>query len=162
MNELLEVALVAAGLLVTLTAFFTVMELLFPARIAGIRRVADAQPGRCLAMGAVNFFFFGMLALASFAASDALDLTFLALPGLVIGAALAVALAYGLAAVVQLVGERLLPTGSRPGRSIAGSLSLVLACGLPFVGWFALLPYIVLLGLGALVVSAADGFQGRK
>jgi hypothetical protein len=34
-----------------------------------------------------------------------------------------------------------------------GTLILSLACGLPFVGWFLLLPYILIIGVGAAILG---------
>ncbi|MCE7985273.1 MAG: hypothetical protein DYG89_29215 [Caldilinea sp. CFX5] len=157
MNDQLGGIALIIGLVVTLTAFFTVIELLFPTLIAEIRTVADAQPGRSLLIGAVNFFFFGVVSLACLSLGDSANgaggLRLLTLPGLLIAVGLGVALLFGLSAMAQLLGERLAPADSRRHRSLWGSLSLTLACLLPFVGWFALLPYVGLLGLGALIVG---------
>lgn len=154
MNEQLGGIALVIGLVATLTAFFTVIELLFPTTIAEIRTVADAQPGRSLVIGVVNGFFFGVVSLACLSLGDnpAGGLRWLTLPGLLIAIALGVALLLGLSAMAQLLGTRLAPDGSRFRRSLWGSLSLTLACLLPFAGWFALLPYVGLLGLGALII----------
>jgi hypothetical protein len=157
MSDIIGALLAAIGLLVTLTAFFTVTELLFPARIERIREVADEQPGRSLLLGSVNLLFFGAIALVFIGVAEDTGMDILALPGLLIAGVLALALAFGLTAVVQLLGERTTPGGSRLRRSISGSLGLILACLTPFIGWFALLPYAAILGLGAVILALVHG-----
>jgi hypothetical protein len=38
-------------------------------------------------------------------------------------------------------------------RTAYGAVILALACALPFIGWFGLLPYAGLLGIGAFILS---------
>lgn len=153
MSESLGLILSTVALVISLSFFFAVMELLFPARLARIRDVAAAQPGRSLIVGAVNMLFFTSIALTIIAAADAVGVELLALPGLIIGLLLALALLFGLSAVVQMIGDRLGADRSRLSRSLLGGLSLTLASMLPFVGWFFLLPYVAFLGIGALIIT---------
>lgn len=162
MSDIIGALLAAIGLVVTFTAFFTVAELLFPAKIARIRETAGDQPVRSTLIGGVNALFFGAVGLVFIGVAENTGLDFLALPGLLIGVFLALALAFGLAAIVQLLGERMAPEGSRLRRSIFGSLALLLACLTPFVGWFALLPYVGFLGLGAVILSVVRGRRGHE
>ncbi len=151
----LLVALILGSL--GLSAFFVALSVLFPRRIAKTRAVADAVPGRAALVGLVNFLFFGVIAVALSGISDQLgnDLlrVLLIIPALVCAALLSVGLTFGLAGVVQLVGQRLSPQDHELKRMVAGTLVLGWACALPFVGWFGLLPYAGLLGLGAFIVS---------
>ena len=56
--------------------------------------------------------------------------------------------------MVQLVGDKFAPeTDKQLIHTLWGTALLALACGLPFVGWFGLLPFIGLVGLGALILS---------
>lgn len=153
MTDLINGIVLATVLALTLIAFFTVLEALFPAKHQAIRVVAEAQPGRSFLIGSVNFLFFGVIALAALGLAERSGLQVVALVGLLIGALLALALVMGLSASVQLLGRRLAPTGTRVQQSLAGSSMVILAALLPIIGWFVLLPYLILLGLGALIIS---------
>lgn len=159
MNELIRLlALLIFGNL-SLVAFFVVVSALFPRRVGGTRAVADAMPGRAFAVGMVNALFFGaiilvLLAIMSQVSRDGQLLNVLVgLPALFISVAMGAGVSFGLAGVVQLVGERLAPAHNEVRRTVWGALALGLGCALPFVGWFGLLPYASLLGLGAFIIS---------
>ena len=79
--------------------------------------------------------------------------SFWACPALLVLALIAVAVAFGLAGLVQLIGSRLIP--ERPGlrRTAAATLALGWACTLPFIGWFGLLPFAAALGMGAFMLT---------
>ena len=159
MNELVGAVVVVVSSIICLVAFFIVIGVLFPRRVADVRAIADATPGRALLIGVVNLLFFGVIALASFAIAESSGFGILALPGLVILTAVSLALIVGLTAIAQLVGERIAPTDTTLRQGQIGGLSLTLACLLPFVGWFALLPYVGLLGLGAVIISQTAAWR---
>jgi dolichol kinase len=66
---------------------------------------------------------------------------------------LTIGVCFGLASVIQLTGGRLAAQDTGFKRSLWGSLALILASYLSFVGWFILFPYTGLLGFGGLVLS---------
>ena len=153
MNELLGLsAAVVLGSL-TLTAFFLVVNALFPNRVARTRAMADGSPGRAFGVGVINWVFLSALAFTFFVLRDNLGITIFSIPGNLVLAIIAIGLIFGLAGLVQLVGERLAPSQGSAARTIWGSLALSLACATPVVGWFALLPYAAIVGLGAFVLS---------
>jgi hypothetical protein len=156
MNDL---ARLCAALLfgsLTLVAFFLVLSALFPERIARTRRLAGRAPGRSLALGLLNAIFLSTLAVALLAISEWTRMRVLGVPALLVVGLATLTACFGLAGVAQLVGERLLPDRGPALRQAAGALAAGLACALPFVGWFLLLPYLLLLGLGAFVLSFFD------
>jgi len=55
--------------------------------------------------------------------------------------------------VGNLIGERIFPDLSISKQTIWGTACLSLACALPFVGWFLLLPYVGLTGIGAVILG---------
>jgi hypothetical protein len=55
--------------------------------------------------------------------------------------------------MAELVGERLAPAQTALRRTLWGTLALGLGSALPFAGWFLLLPYAALTGLGAFIVG---------
>lgn len=153
MNEVIGAGAALAFGSLTLTSFFLVVGALFPNRVARTRTMADGSPGRAFGVGLINLIFFSALAALFFALAENTRLEFLALPGLMLLALLVVGLTFGLTAMAQLVGDRLAPTQPTTLRSIGGALTLCLGCAVPVAGWFALLPYAVLVGLGAFVLG---------
>ena len=139
-----------------LAAFFPVLNTLFPKRIARTRRMIETLPTRSFWIGVVNI----VLALVVLAGRAALGNALHGAGGkiillilLLILVPLAIALVIGLAGVVRAVGERLLPEKSLLAQTIWATVALALACALPFVGWFLLLPYLGSLGMGAFMLG---------
>lgn len=149
-TRLIAVALFGAA---TLAAFFVVLAALFPDRVARTRAAAGRAPGRSFFIGLVNAAFFLALILALQAIGEATGLQLFGIPAVLLLALLSIAALFGLGGVVQLVGERLLPERSHYLRLAAGAVTLGLGCALPFAGWFGLLPYVTVLGLGAFALS---------
>ena len=157
MTDLIRPILLILGFDLALVAFFVVLTALFPRRVAKTKAVAGLMPGRAFAVGLVNFLFFGavtfiLFTLAGQAGNDLLRVI-LTLPALFFLSALSVGVSFGLAGMVGLVGERLAASQTEIRRTVWGALALSLGSSLPFVGWFGLLPYAGLLGLGAFIVS---------
>ena len=71
---------------------------------------------------------------------------------------------FGLATVASVTGERVLGLRDQQSSPFAhtsvGTLLLVIMGALPFLGWFLIGPSAAVLGLGAVIVSAARG--GKK
>jgi hypothetical protein len=156
MNDLVRFSAVLLFGTLTLVAFFLVLGALFPERIARTGRLAGQSPGRSLALGLLNAVFLASLVVALLAVSEWTRLRVLGFPALLLVVLAAVAASFGLAGVTQLVGERLLPDRGPALRQAAGALAAGLACALPFAGWFLLLPYLLLVGLGAFILSFFD------
>jgi hypothetical protein len=149
MREGLGVVLVVIASGICLTALLLVLPAIFPKRVEATRRAAEAMPGRSLLAGAINLLFLGgvTLGLQALVGRDAPVPAVLGLSLLSIGVAI------GLAAVSQLIGERLMPGRSHLRRSAWGAVLLILACLTPYVGWFLLFPYLALRGLGGLILG---------
>ncbi len=146
--SLLLIAIFGAG---TLIAFFLLMDVFFSRKIQQIQHVAEQITGRSFLLGLVNFLFFGAICLALISLSDRTGLGFIAIPALLIAFVLVLGLLLGLSAITQLVGERVFPEFETLKQKTWGAGLLILACLAPFVGWFGFLPFVALLGLGALI-----------
>lgn len=153
MNELTLLITAVVLSAASLTVFFPVLAVFFPSRIGMIQRQIDARPGRSLATGLLNLLFAGLLLLVISGWADASGDGFLRILSVLLLAALLWIAALGLAAVTRLAGQRLFPERSGFARHALGSLCLGLACAFPLVGWFLLLPYLLLIGFGAWVLS---------
>jgi hypothetical protein len=136
---------------VTLIAFFVLMDVFFSQIITRIRQVSEQAAGRSFLLGLVNFLFFGAICVALLTVSERTGLGIIAIPAFLIAFVVAIGLLLGLSAITQLVGERLFPNYAPLQQKSLGAGSLILACLAPFVGWFGLLPFVALLGLGALI-----------
>jgi predicted permease len=135
-----------------LVAFFSVLSALFPARIARTRLLAETMAPRSFLIGAVNGVLVAAIAAALFALAEQ-SAQLLALPGLLLLILLGIGLVFGLSATAQIVGARIFPEHEARRQVAQGSAVLILACLTPFVGWFGLLVYAGLLGLGAFISS---------
>ena len=141
-----------ALLAASLVAFFAIVVVLFPDRVARTHAVAARTPGRAFLVGLVNGLFLTAISGGLVALTQTLGFV-AALPGLLIMIVLVIGLALGLAGVVQLLGERLFPRREGLGRTGLSTLVVALGCALPYVGWFVLLPSLAMLGLGAFIIS---------
>jgi hypothetical protein len=156
MNRVLPGIFMLVAIGACLAAFFPVLEVFFSKRIAKTRRMLELLPARSFWIGVVNIVF-ALIVLFALASLGGRLLgaggKILMLLALIILVPLAIGLMMGLASVVKAVGERLLPEKGALARTIWATVALSLACALPFVGWFILLPYVCFLGMGAFVLG---------
>ncbi len=156
MTDILRLFFILILLTLALGAYFLVIAVLFTNRAAKTQRVITAMPGRAFGVGLVNFAFFGVIALVLFSLAEnagSVVKIILTIPALLITAALAILLSFGLAGMASLVGERLLPEAASWKRTAFGTMILSFACALPFVGWFLLFPYVGFVGIGAFILG---------
>ena len=156
MTDLLRLLLIILSLTVSLAAYFLVIGALFASRVTKTQRVINQLAGRSFLVGLVNFLFFGVIAIVLFSVADntsAAIRVILTIPALLITALLTMILSFGLAGMVNVLGERILPEHSSLKKSAWGTVILAFACALPFVGWFLLFPYAGLIGFGAVILG---------
>ncbi len=161
MSDIARLLVIIVLLLVGLSAYFLVLNALFAVRITQTRTVAQSMPARSFGIGLVNFLFFGVIAIVLLSVAENAGpfiKAVLSFPAIVILAFLAIVLSLGLAGMSNIIGERILPELSGWKQTLWGTVCLTLACALPFVGWFLLLPYVGLTGFGAVIL----GFFQRK
>ena len=156
MNDVIRLFVTLAALALILVPFFIVVSALFPKRVLKTQANIDLMPGRSFTLGLVNFVFFFAIALVLFILSEKTgDLlkALLTIPAVLIFTLLAIALSLGLAGMVNLIGERVAPAQHPWRRTLWGTLLLGVACSVPFVGWFLLLPYAGWVGIGAFIFT---------
>lgn len=156
MTEIFRLTLIVLLLTITLASYFLVIGALFSSRVTRTQAIINLTPGRSFGLGMVNFLFFGltafvMLSLAENAGSFVKEI--LTIPALLILGFLAVLLSVGLTATVGHLAERLFTDMSAWKRNFWSTVILCIACALPFVGWFLLLPYIGFVGIGATILG---------
>lgn len=152
MEQLLGLLIAVPLLGATLVGLFAVMNALFTSWIARTSETAETQAARSFLVGLVNLIFGAALIAAIIALADGTGLDFLIVLAVMLAAVLVIAAAFGLAAMAQIIGARILPGGQGLRPLIGGTVALALGCLVPYVGWFGLLPYVVLRGLGAFVM----------
>ena len=152
MTDILRLFFIIILLTVALAAYFLVIGVLFVNRAAKTQRVITTMPGRSFGVGLVNFVFFGVIAVILFSVADKAG-AFGKIPALLITAALAVMLSFGLTGMANLLGERIFPEATSWRRTVLGTMILSFACTLPFVGWFLLFPYVGFVGIGAFILG---------
>jgi hypothetical protein len=156
MSDIVRLFLILLLLIAGLISYFLVVNALFPSRVTRARSLAQSMPGRSFGIGLVNFLFFAVIALVLLSVAENAGPFIkgvLTIPAMIIIVFLAIALSLGLAAMSSLIGERIFPDLSISKQTIGGTACLSLACALPFVGWFLLLPYVGLTGIGAVILG---------
>ena len=161
MSDIIRLLLILILMVAGLAAYFLVVNALFAVRVARTKSIAQSTVTRSLGIGFVNFVFFAVIALVLFSIAETAGPVLrgiLTTPGLLILALLAIGLSLGLAGMAALIGERIFPDLPAWKQTLWGTVCLSLACALPFVGWFLLLPYVGFVGIGAVIL----GFLQRE
>jgi hypothetical protein len=153
MMEVIYMIVLAVAIAISLAAFYAVLHVFFERRISKTRDLIQDTPGRAALVGLINLAFFMVVALALFALGNWVGVEFFGVIGVLVLVPPSIGIVFGLGGAVRLVGERLYPDASNFRRTAGGAVTLALACALPFVGWFALLPFVCTLGLGAFILS---------
>ena len=156
MTDILRMLFVILLLTASLAAYFLVIGALFPKRVEKTQRAIHQFTARSFGVGFVNFLFFGVIAIVLFSVAENASgflKGILTIPALVITGLLALLITFGLSSVVNELGARLFPEHTTWRRTLWGTVVLSFACALPFVGWFLLLPYVSLVGIGAVIVG---------
>jgi hypothetical protein len=160
MSDILSLLFGILVLTIGLVAYFLVMNALFGPRLTRTKSISQSVPGRSFGIGLVNFVFFTVIALVLLAVAENTGpfiRGLLTIPAMIILGALAIALSLGLAGMSSLVGERIFPNFPAWKQMLWGTVCLSLACALPLVGWFLLLPYVGFTGIGAVILGFLQG-----
>lgn len=153
MDNVAGVVLLTVLTSASLIGLFAALRALFPSAMRRSIETVTLMPGRAFLVGTVNVFFISALTIGLFALGEGLGGGLLMLPGLLLSGLGLALLAFGLATMAQLLGERLFPNRGLAGRVMYGSLVLILASLVPFAGWFVFTPYAVLTGVGAFILA---------
>ena len=156
MSDIVRLFLILILLVAGLAAYFLVVNALFASWVTRTRSISQSVPGRSFGIGLVNFVFFAVIALVMLSVAENAGPFIrgvLTIPAIIILVLLAIALSLGLAGLASLIGERILPELPVWKQTLWGTVCLSLACALPFVGWFLLLPYVGFVGIGAVILG---------
>lgn len=156
MEQLFRAVIIFILLTLPLFGFFTVMNVLFPKRVSRTQNILQQTPSRSFWLGLVNVLFFLPIALLLLSLSDITTgplKAIITIPALLLLATLMGLASFGLLSIVNIVGEQIMPDQTLLKRTFWSTLVLSLACALPFVGWLLLLPYVLIIGVGAVILS---------
>ena len=156
MTDLVRLFMIILLLTISLSAYLLVFSAFFPHRVDKSQRLLSQMTGRAFMLGLVNFLFFGVIALSLSSVAenaDGLIKVILTIPALLIFAFLALLLSVGLTSVANVLGARLFSEHAAWKQTAGGSIVLTIACALPFVGWFLLLPAVGFIGIGATILG---------
>jgi hypothetical protein len=134
-------------------SLFLIIEALFGEIVEKTERAAQDTPGRSFLIGLVNFLFFGLVGIGLDAFAQNIQVQVLRILPLIFFVVLIIGLVFGLVGMAALVSKRLFPEQMGWRKTASGASVLTLACLTPYIGWFALLPYLGLRGLGGFVLA---------
>jgi hypothetical protein len=156
MDDIFRLFFIVIFLTLSFTAYFLVIGALFTNRVSKTQTVIDQTPGRSFGLGMVNFLFFGVIAFVLLSIAETAGpfiKGLLTIPALIILAFLTVLLSIGLTGMVRILSERIFPDLTSWKQTVWGSVVLCLACALPFIGWFLLLPFVSFVAIGATILG---------
>ena len=155
----ITLAVLASG--ITLIAAFLVIGSLFPNFTEDMKDAVGNSQGRVFVLGLVNAFFFGVISLVFFAVAENSGFQIIALPGVGGVLFLTISAMFGLTGISLLLGERMFPEHSKSRRSIFGSAVLILGSLTPYIGWFGLAIYLMILAFGAFLLGIFNRLPRR-
>jgi len=162
MNQGIAIVFIAIGVGISLVAFFTVLDVIFSNLVIEIEEKSNEAPGRSFFLGLLNTVFIAVLSLALWSIAENSGTGIFAIPSVIFLALFAIGVVFGLTAMVRMIGKRLYPDREGRTQMLWGGLISVLACNVPYIGWFLLLPYLLLRGFGAFLMTLTAAYRARR
>lgn len=155
--ETLSIILLSLLSLITLIAALIFIRGLFPYRVEKVQSALENHWKRSFWLGFVNTVLITILVLGLGSLGNNVPIFYI--PTFAIYGVFLIGLLFGLTAFIQLLGGRLFSERAPVERDICAGAVFLLSGLLPMVGWFLLFPYVVCLGVGAVVLAI---FQNRR
>ena len=152
MLEGIGLILVGAMALISLVALFLVVNVLFPGIVSRCGESIETNNKRSFWLGFVNTLVVAILVTVFALLADRVA-EFFYLPAILILVFYVPSALFGLIALGKIIGERLFGQHSSIRQQIYGSGVMILACLFPFLGWYVLFPFLLILGFGAFLVA---------
>ena len=162
MDQGIAIIFIAIGVAISLVAFFTVVNVVFSTLVSKMEEKSDESPGRSFFLGLLNTAFIAVLSLALWSIAENSGIGILAVPSLILLALFAIGVIFGGTALVRTIGKRLYPDREERTQMLRGGLITLLACTVPYIGWFILLPYLLLRGFGAFLMTMTAAYRARR
>jgi hypothetical protein len=134
-------------------SFFIAILALFPRLVQRTAEAAKRMHGRAVVLGIVNLAFLAIITFALGTIGEQVSSLPLQFLTLILAGLILVGVSLGLAGMALLMGERLIPERSEIQQIVAGSGLLILSSLTPYLGWFLLLPYLCIRGVGGLFLG---------
>lgn len=149
--ETIFVVLLSILALITLVASFIFFRGLFPVRVSKIQFTLENHWNRSFWLGLMNTILISIFVIGFGSLGNGSPIFYI--PAMAIYGAFLIGLLFGLAAFVQILGERLFPDLYPVKRDVKAGAVFLLTSLLPFVGWFLIFPYVISLSVGAVVIT---------
>ncbi len=162
MDQGIAIIFIAIGVAISLVAFFTVVNVVFSTLVSKMEEKSDESPGRSFFLGLLNTAFIAVLSLALWSIAENSGIGILAVPSLILLSLFAIGVIFGGTALVRTIGKRLYPDREERTQMLRGGLITLLACTVPYIGWFILLPYLLLRGFGAFLMTMTAAYRARR
>jgi hypothetical protein len=152
--------LIASGF--STAMFFVGMQVYFGSFLEGVERAAGEHPGRSFLTGLINTIFLIALGMLFVSWGQSAGAPLLGGVGVIFWIIFLVGIVFGLSGMVLLARTRIY--GEAPGwRPVANTGGILfLACLTPYIGWFGFLPFLILRGLGAVMLHTYGIYRGRR
>lgn len=156
MEPIVLILLLIVGIpvsIVALVALFAALMLLLPEPIRQARVNLEEHPWRSIFLGILNFIGAAIiLALLITLSNNSWELRPIVNPIIVlVTMAIAIPMVIGLCATIMLVGTRLGEARRPLWTYLRGGGLLLLACVVPFIGWFVFAPLLLWASMGAVI-----------
>ncbi len=156
------VILIFFAMVLALLCLFLALRGIFTERQVVVQSALVSSPVKALAMGVMA----ALITFGIFVGLHSTGIPALGLVSIVFAALVSIAALFGLAAVANTLGERVLALRQREStpfaQTSAGTVVLATMGALPFLGWFVIAPIAGLLGLGAVIIAARQrGIGGQ-
>jgi len=146
-----------------LAAFFITLEALFGELVEGITRSAEEKPGKAFWVGLVNTVFLGAIAVGLISTGEYSTFGLvLAVPGFAVGIFVTAGIVFGIAGMVRLIAGLVFPGKEGWKLQASGAGVVILACLVPYIGWFGLFPYLGLRGFGAFILHLMELYRANR
>ena len=152
MLEGIGLIVVGALALVSLVALFLVVRVFFSGMIERCATAVEEFYTRAFWLGFINTLAVAIV-IAVFAALAENMAQFFYLPAILLLVFYIPSALFGLIALSDKIGGQLFPESNQLQQQIYGSVVMILASLFPFLGWYVLFPFLLVLGFGAFLLA---------
>ena len=143
-------------------AFFLIVEALFTKIVEQCRVIVEENPGRSFWIGLVNTIFFSALIVLFFSLAGRIEQPLIAVPSVILFVIIIIGSIFGFSAVIQVIGDRVFTDYSGFRKKSFSAGLIMLGCFTPYIGWYGLLPYILIVSFGAFAIRTFTHHRKRK
>jgi hypothetical protein len=143
-------------------AFFLIIEALFAKIVEQCHVIVEENTGRSFWIGLVNTIFFSALIALFLFLADRIGQPLIAITSVILFVIFIIGMIFGLAAVIQVIGDKVFTDYSGFRKKSFSAGLILLGCLTPYIGWFGLLPYILIVSFGAFAIRTFTYYRKRK